>query len=128
MSTSGPGDLTGGGPGAVTTASTTATTSGAAATAGVTATAGIAAAATDSQWLQHLLNMGPPSAAQVTPAPGASSMDGTGINPLLLQMMHMQQQSMQQMFMMQQQWMAHGSSVTSAVSIGTCIPSSFWGL
>ena len=87
-------------PIATTTASTSST---AAATAGVAA-----AATTDSHWFQRLLNMGPPSAASVTPAPGGSSMDVTGINPLLLQMIHMQQQSIQQMFMMQQQWMAHG--------------------
>ena len=121
-STGGTGDLTGGGPGAVSTASTTATTSSA------TATTGIAAATTDSQWFQHLLNMGPPSAASVNHTPGGTSIDGTGINPLLLQMVHMQQQSMQQMIMMQQQWMAaHGSSVNNTVSIGTCIPSNFGG-
>ena len=85
-------------PIATTTASTSST---AAATAGVAA-----AATTDSHWFQRLLNMGPPSAAPVAPA--GSSMDVTGINPLLLQMIHMQQQSIQQMFMMQQQWMAHG--------------------
>ena len=117
-SSGGTGDLTGGDQGAVSTASTTTTTGSAATTA---------AATTDSQWFQHLLTTGPPSAAHVAHAPGGSSMDGTGINPLLLQMIHMQQQSMQQMIMMQQQWMAHGSSVTSAVSIGTRIPSSFWG-
>ena len=124
-STGGTGDLTGGAPGAVTTASTTATTSGTAAT---TSTTGAAAATTDSQWFQHLLNMGPHSAASVAHAPGGTSMDGTGITPMLMQMVHMQQQSMQQMIMMQQQWMAaHGSSVNNAVSIGTCIPSNFWG-
>ena len=124
-SSGGTGDLTGGDQGAVSTASTTTTTGSAATTAA--ATTGATAATTDSQWFQHLLTTGPPSAAHVAHAPGGSSMDGTGINPLLLQMIHMQQQSMQQMIMMQQQWMAHGSSVTSAVSIGTRIPSSFWG-
>ena len=54
-------------------ATTASTSSTAAATAGVAA-----AATTDSHWFQRLLNMGPPSAASVTP-----SMDVTGINPLL---------------------------------------------
>ena len=109
-STGGTGDLPGGVPGTVATATIAATTTSTSSTA---ATSGVTAATSDSHWFQHLLNMGPPP---VAPAPGGSSMD-TGMNPLLLQMITMQQNMQQQMIMMQQQWMAHGSSVNSAVSI-----------
>ena len=61
--------------------------------------------------------MGPPVTAQVPPAPGGPSVDGAGFNPMLLQLMQMQQSMQQQMFMLQQQFMAHGSSVNTAVSI-----------
>ena len=112
-STDGTSNITGGVPCTVAAAAATATTAG----TSNTTTTGAPAATSDFNWFQHLLNMGPSSAAQVPPAPGVPSVDGAGINPLLLQVIQMQQSMQQQMFMMQQQWLAHGSSVNTAVSI-----------
>ena len=121
MSSDGTSNLTGGVPCTVTAAAATAaatTTATTASTAGTSnTTTGAIAATSDFTWFQHLLNMGPSSATQVPPAPGVPSVDGTSVNPLLLQVIQMQQSMQQQMFMMQQQWMAHGSSINSAVSI-----------
>ena len=106
-------NLTGGVPCTVSTATTSATTT---ANTSASTASGVPAATSDFNWFQHLLNMGPLVTAQVPPSPGGPSVDIAGFNPMLLQLMQMQQ-SMQQMFMLQQQFMAHGSSVNTAVSI-----------
>ena len=107
-----------------------------AAVTGESTTASTTGAYTDSSFFQQLLNLGNTGAPQLGPgvptpapgvpqpaAPGVSPFDGSGMNPIMLQMLQMQQSMQQQMFLMQQQWMA--SSVHTTVSIRNSFPFHF---
>ena len=85
---------------------------------------------------QHVMNYGSSaassSAPQPAPPPGFPPMvppqDTSGVNPMVMHMMQMQQSMQQQMFFMQQQWMAHGSGIHNTVSILNIVLSQFLGV